>query len=303
MSLMFGTVSYLPQDEKLREIRRKAHLKQLEWVDKMLPNTQRLGIYQGWTYEDLGPREGFIQERYESGIGPSRARNKVLEHFYSSEYDWLMLSDDDSFLYDYYQPEMFLEEIANSNKFDNLGIIVPINPMIQPFKKINCDPAVLDKYVFVKASVLNGNQVMFVPNLVRRGKAPVYFNSEFYDQYKGYEDVLFCVNWVQAGNKLHNLQSLIMYYGEPDNSVIYGTRDVSKANRALVKDDCIRALSREAGLPLIQRNGNLSVDTRRMMNCSESTVIVPRKEKIVLTDNLVVKETTTRTSRLLKVGG
>ena len=138
MSIVFGVISYLP-DNNIRDKRLKAHYIQMEWLSRVLPNIPTVRVYQNWREDKIpnAPTANDIVKTFNVGIGPSRARNIILEYFYASNFDWLMLCDDDSYLYDYYEPEMFLEEISETDKFNYLGIIVPLNPRVTPFKKAN----------------------------------------------------------------------------------------------------------------------------------------------------------------------
>lgn len=295
MSIVFGVISYLP-DNNIRDKRLKAHYTQMEWLSRVLPNIPTVRVYQNWREDKIpnAPTADDIVKMFNVGIGPSRARNIILEYFYASNFDWLMLCDDDSYLYNHYEPEMFLEEISETDKFNYLGIIVPLNPRVTPFKKANYEPAKKGLYVFTRDNLLNEHPVMFIPNITKLGYSSIYFDAEFYEKHNSYEDVLFALRWVYSGHKFYQLESLILKSQELDNSSIYGDRTVSKQNRLKVKDDALRALSQQLNIPLVSRNGSIALDMKAVPNTTHTKYAIPRKRPIEFKESEVPNTSTQR---------
>ena len=102
-------------------------------------------------YNDSDKRDGVDYEMYDKGIGPSKARNVILEKFYNSSDNWLfMLDDDDVIIYEYYDIEKFIYN-CYYGKYDkyNLGVIVPLMPERCPFKEMNIKNDVMHYYSFI----------------------------------------------------------------------------------------------------------------------------------------------------------
>ena len=97
MSIIIGQISYLPNNE-LRTKRFEAARTQIEWLHKVLPNVKILSVCQNYTQDECDMLGSDVYLSYDTPIGAGKARNKILEKFYNSDYDWLFLCDDDTML-------------------------------------------------------------------------------------------------------------------------------------------------------------------------------------------------------------
>ena len=175
MSLMVGRISYLPDDEKLREIRKKAEFKHRNILLSMVPDGIRIDkISQNYRTEEINSDENVTC--YDK-LGVSRARNILLEKFYNSDSDYLLLMDDDNSFYDYYNIKMFLDLInKNPENFikEGVHIVRPVEPQYEPFKKenkkMNCD----NYFVFKQCSLFNLTGIFLMINFKK------YFGEELY---------------------------------------------------------------------------------------------------------------------------
>lgn len=316
MSIMFGSISYLPTDggqildsgqkkstveenNLLRQKRRAVHLGQVDWMNKYLPNAFKRVIYQGWRPEDFTPEQQSISAKcFDTGIGMCRARNMILEEFYASAHDWLMLCDDDAWLYDHYDPSLFLRDLE-SGMFDYLGgAILPVQPTVMPFKKLNYTEQVRDNYLFTKAQLQVGVQVIFIPNAVKNGFKGVYFDEPFYNRVKYSEDALFCHDWVTAGYPLYCCTTIIMRMDAYNDSSILGLRKHSVEARKLFTDPGKRALCEHSTFELVEKkDGNLIVSSRNVRNITPSKTLVPRKEPLVFKSTEIPKGAPPLTSK------
>jgi hypothetical protein len=306
---MFGVISWLPNDggfilteeqkeEKreqnlpLRKKRREIHLRQLEWIMDNLPKDAiKLGIYQNWNDEDFdNDLQGSMTiRRYSEGIGMSRARNAVLKEFYESTHDWLMLCDDDAWLYDHYDPKSFINELHTSNKFDNLGAIITLQPSMSPFKKQNYNDLNRDNYVFTKGQLNLGAQVLFIRNVTKSSLNPIYFNVEFFDRVRYAEDTLFLHDWVTAGYTLHTLNTLILKMESPNDSSILGIKSAGELRKKF-QDESKAELARCTNFEVFEKGGRLVLSSKKVFNITPSPVIVKRAVPLTFKENEIPKD-------------
>lgn len=309
MSLMFGVISYLPKDGgfilddetnnqnkqknmKLRECRKAYHFKQLNWLENALQaDVHKVGVYQNWDEDDYNEKIQSLNHKwvYAEGIGPSRARNVILKYFYESNHDWLMLCDDDAEFYNYYSPDVFLRELHKTDKFNDLGMILPHQPTVAPFKKTNYNLITKANYVFVKAPLQIGLQICFIPNLRKRGiKELKYFDVEFFEKVKYAEDALFLHDWVKSGNQLHTLQSLILKLDAFNNSSLLGMR--SQELRKPFTDQGRIELDKYSDFELVTRkNGTQILTSKNVPNKTVQKIIIKREAPIEFTEHLIPK--------------
>ena len=109
---MIGIISYLPNDKKLRDVRKKNHLKQLQWLVNLFPNETINIVAQGYQDSDLFPYKTINYIRFAEGIGSTESRNILLRQFYKDNDDeYLFLLDDDVLSYPYYDADTLIYDI------------------------------------------------------------------------------------------------------------------------------------------------------------------------------------------------
>lgn len=178
MSLMFGTVSYLPvNDSELRQARWKSalhtfkHFSELcRWVDAPLHI-----VTTGWTQEDFracsevcdGTQVVFYTVPLEDR-GANVSKNLLLETFYSSGYDYLFYGDDDTWIYPHYGIRELFETLnTHPEKFYERGIhmILSVRAEVSPYKEQNMlDVDFPGNWVFSYHEVLGLGYPMFFFN-------------------------------------------------------------------------------------------------------------------------------------------
>ena len=130
-------ISYLPDDEEIRAVRKSAFEKCILDMKEITPNTRIYINAQNYKEEDYldDPQITYLF-KHEKGVGAQRARNELLEWFYNSNYEWMIISDDDSFLAPTESTKMFFKELEQyPEKFKSipLDICYSRNMQFEPF--------------------------------------------------------------------------------------------------------------------------------------------------------------------------
>ena len=102
MKTCIGIISWLPDDEKVREVRLK-RLKSL--ITKCRLNMGDLHIFivaQNWKEHDIDPRTYLTIYHYDK-LGITGAREELRKKFLETDYDYMLCLDDDFELTDYKQ--------------------------------------------------------------------------------------------------------------------------------------------------------------------------------------------------------
>lgn len=110
MNIVIGIVSWLPDDFSIRN-RRFEKLKALVKKCNVLFNLPIIIIAQNWTEADFKAIEGITYFKYPK-LGIVGARNALRKHFLESNFDYLIMLDDDCTLTgDYESGKKYLEQI------------------------------------------------------------------------------------------------------------------------------------------------------------------------------------------------
>lgn len=213
MSLILGSISYRTGVKRTDLIRASAHQEQLRWLESLsLGDYRFLRIEQNydnfWKEKLSTSLSGYEGVSFSKGIGPSKARNILLEELYSSEANWLVCMDDDRTLYSHYNGSAFIEELDCHPLILKLGsqgvMITGIVPQIRAFKKDNSEFGKVSTYWFLRKSCLDGClQIVCIPNLKKFGLKPVWFDeSNNLEADKPSEDVQFAMDWILGKNQI-----------------------------------------------------------------------------------------------------
>ena len=223
MSIMIGQISYLPNNE-LRTKRLTASHTQFEWFDYLLPNTKTMIVAQAYTSDELPDKNKYDVLAYDEPIGAGLARNKVLEYFYHSDYDWLLLCDDDTTAYDYYNYQDFIRDVAeNPDKFDEIDAISAVEPEYYPYKKLNFqDKNNLTHYKFEPRVLNSGSATSLIRNIKKYYGVEIYYPNVDANKGEGREDIEFLIAWLQSGYTWYTMQTWIRKSLCFDQSSIFG---------------------------------------------------------------------------------
>ena len=172
--MLIGVNSYLPTDGRVRQVRKNRIKEQYEFFNSIIPDTKIYCCAQQYDKDDYIDNVNYF--KFNNGIGVSQSRNKLLEFFYNTDEDYMVMCDDDTTLYPYYDCFDLLKEMSiNPNKFISLDVIGSVNPMMTGFKQeiYNNINTFIDNYVFVPIVFKS-----FAFSIVKNFKK--YYNKEYY---------------------------------------------------------------------------------------------------------------------------
>ena len=235
--VMYGTISYIPPDAERKAMRIANHRKQLDWLSTFLtPDDLYYRVESAWgddsDYDCLNDVPFNIKHLKNGAAYPGANRNILLEELYTSNYDWLVIMDDDRALYPYFNGEEFFTKELKGPDGDRLAkeatIIKGLHPMVEPFKKQCIEfPKKKEAWFMAKSSPLGFLQIACIPNLVRYGYEPIYMNGETSCQLgTPPEDVQFELDWILAKHGLAcNKNLIIKEFGGENQSSLYQNKE------------------------------------------------------------------------------
>lgn len=175
--LRIGIISYLPRNEK-RELRKKETRRAFDNLMKVVPkDCQVYCVAQCYDEEDYLPNVNYI--KFDEGIGPSRARNALLDAFYKSEDDFMLYIDDDNYIYDRYNVKHLFQEIHEyPDKFKLVDMFCGIHGRFSPFTKENEQLDLNHFYHFKQMPFQTTGELRILRNLRKYGKELIYYDPE-----------------------------------------------------------------------------------------------------------------------------
>ena len=290
MSIMIGQISYLPNNE-LRTKRFEAAHTQIEWLHKVLPNVKITSVLQNYTQDECDMLGSDMYLSYDTPIGAGRARNKILEKFYNSNYDWLLLCDDDTILDDKYHCENFIEELSNNEKkFSGIDAVSAIEPEYHPYKKLNYeDKGNLTHFKFEPRELNSGSATSFIRNIKKFYGKEIYFPNIDANKGEGREDMEMLFSWLKAGLTWYNMDTMIRKSLCFDKSSIFGA-DTKKRDKILMK--CLDSICERYAEDGISRGINGQITWKNFnerYNKSQKVLYIKRDKPIEFEDNVIPK--------------
>lgn len=288
MSICIGQISYLPRNE-LRDKRSQASRFQIEWFNKILPNVKIISVAQAYDSSDYCDNVNYI--KFENGIGAGAARNLILEKFYYSDYDWLLLCDDDTVIDDKYFPENFIKELVNNReKFKDVHAISAVEPEYHPYKTLNFqDKANLTHYKFEPRELNSGSATSFIQNIKKFYGKEIYYPNVDASKGEGREDMEFLFKWLKEGLNWYTMQTLIRKSLCFDKSSIFGS-DTKARDKILMHDlDVICERYADDGL-MRDINGKIAwKNFNEKYNTSKKVLYIEREQPIVYDEKTTPK--------------
>lgn len=142
---------------------------------------------------------------------PARARNKLIDVFYSTGKSWAMFLDNDAII----DPRFHGEDICNIIEYNdkwltkNVDILVPMSPRHQPFNKriaIEHEKGNLATHTPIKKENYCKTTLFWMKNQSVVGKDPIYFDEELQEL----EDFEYIGRVLARGGVIYQLQAVIM---------------------------------------------------------------------------------------------
>lgn len=96
MNKCFGIISWLPNDEAERNQRTDRLFKLLTQLNNYWPETAIMIVSQNWKDTSVNNFKNIIRYEYTNGLGILAARKALREHFLNSNFDYLIMLDDDA---------------------------------------------------------------------------------------------------------------------------------------------------------------------------------------------------------------
>lgn len=230
-SVLVGIISYLPDDLQVRQKRIEVHRKQVDMLNKLFPFCDVLQMNQNYSNSDADAcfkslDNGIRHLCFENHgkLGASNARNRILEKFYSSDYEFLMLLDDDTLVYPYYDSSRFFEDLLQWNGKSRIGMIRPLVPSMVPFKKTNYEQKhVIRDYWILRSSLgINPAGMIILSNLRKNFGKEAYFNEHMNaEKREGYEDYDFVLLLRELGIPTYMCKQIVINSLLSDSSVTF----------------------------------------------------------------------------------
>lgn len=208
-SMGFFIINFMCDDEARREIRKRVHKEQIDWLleHTNLPITV---VAMNYREEDFikDPRITYVVKEK---LPVSKARNVAFETFYASDFDYGVFLDDDIVLYTgteekYNSGHRFFEEMNSHIKdYYGIDIITPIHPNIEPFRALwKEDPDFENYHVFKPCPNLIG-QFFIMKNFRKFGTKELFADETF----EICEDQDLVMNAIASGYKSYKCQNIV----------------------------------------------------------------------------------------------
>lgn len=293
--MMIGVVSYLPNDDIVRPRRIEAQKSQIPYLCGLWEGAKPVIVAQNYKEEDyaeLGKLGSVEYLKYSQGIGPSNARNVLLEKFYASDEDWLLMCDDDSISYPYYQSAEFLKDVhENPKKFLGVDAFMAIEPNYHPFKqRVFEDKANLTHYKFTPRELNSGCMIGVMKNIYKHHEQKLFFDPELKPaEGKGREDIDFLMRWLKLGYSWYVMETWVKKTINFDFSSIFGS-DIKSRDKVLRQ--CLEYMVdkyAKDGMSIDAKGHIVWKDFNARWNKSKPAVYIPRQTAIEFTEKEIPK--------------
>lgn len=215
-NFMVGTISYLPGTE-LTDRRIPMHQKQLRWLESIGINFEYYRVESAWCEKATSECTTSLNlKRMCVGAHfPGYNRNLLLEQLYKSDYDWLVCLDDDRDVYPVYNPNAFFHDLGTKpviSLAERGFLITAMSPSYTPFKRQNAEWEYRETHwYFQNESPYGFLQICFIPNLVKYGYKPVWFNGDTSCvDGEPPEDVQFELDWLLNKHGIIQNRNIVM---------------------------------------------------------------------------------------------
>lgn len=277
---MIGIVSYLPNEPKLRSLRKKAHLNQIKLLASVFPNEQINIIAQNYHDNEQIKYSKIKYFKYNQKLGPAGARNILLDMFYNSKDKVLFMLDDDITWYNYYDINTLLVDYYyNSDKYD-IDFIVPMKPETEPFKKTIYKTDYEHYYYCKKVNT----QVSLCCALIKNKTKAKQKEYDPNDKNSLFEDQLMLEEMISSGMKGYKIFNWVLRNEGKDNCTIIETTDKNKSNKwhGALASNIHTYIEKKYGITLKEYN--------KTYNKAEKELLIPRLRPYQIERNLIPKK-------------
>lgn len=216
-NFIVGCISHLPDSLDNIQERCEIHALQLRWLESLGLDFDFYQVEGAWgkTANEICQTNLNTHHLTTGSNPPGFNRNLLLEVLYNSDYDWLVCMDDDRRYYPMFNADAIFRDLG-TEEFVNLAkrgcLILSVDPMVAPFKKTNFAFQNRETHWYITKGSPNGFlQICFIPNLVKFGFKPVYFNGDTRCTLgEAPEDIQFQLDWLIAKHPIVRNNNLIM---------------------------------------------------------------------------------------------
>lgn len=304
--IYIGIISYLPSDVSTRSKRIQSHAKEMKRLNELYPDVDIVEINQHYEPSDIkffdrigcNGKRNYIHNM--SGkLGISGARNFLLKQFYESDKDFIMLMDDDTMIYPYYDSSRFLKDLYDNVSPRSVGIIRPLNPVIQPFKLENYKrrDEIHDFWVLNTSMGIMPGGMIILSNIKKYHGVEIYFdeNMRSYEG-EGYEDLDFVFQLRRYNIPSHRCSQIITNPLSNDSSVMFAGKDRKALHLQNLKSTYDRYT--DIGLEYQILNGKMKTNMSKLS--ISKRIYVPRSKPYDLEPKLLPKNLPSAESDRLK---
>lgn len=256
----------------------------------MLPLANIISVAQAYDDSDYHSLAQYY--KHEQPIGAGAARNEILKYFYESDYDWLLLCDDDTILDNKYNVKEFICDIANNeSKFKEIDAVSALEPEYHPYKKLNYkDQANLTHYKFEPRELNSGSATSIIRNIKKFYGKELYYPNIDANKGEGREDIEFLLAWLKNGLNWYTMQTMIRKSLCFDKSSIFGS-DTKARDKILMHDlDVICDRYKDDGLGR-KPNGQINwKGFNDLYNTSKKVLYIPRVKAIQYEDDVIPQD-------------
>ena len=227
--MFIGIISYFP-DSEFREKRKQVHYEQIKWLKELYGNEQEINVVAQNYHED-DYLEGINYVKSEKPLGATRCRNILLEKFYDTDNDYILMLDDDTLIYPYYKMDILMKEFQTKPEkyIKDIDMVVANYPAYQPFKQaMYDDPKNKTCYKFIPKPHIVGMALMFFKNLRKYYDKKMFFNENMVlppDFQLTMEDTEFGIACMIEGLKCYQVCGLITKSPNWSISTVYTDED------------------------------------------------------------------------------
>lgn len=266
MEIEIFIISYLKND-----VRRKIHRKQVLWLLENFKNYKINILSMNFDKEDYVDNEN-IKYINHKPVSQSIARNILLEKFYNSNLDYMILMDDDCILYDYYDWKKYFLALKEGKFLKyNINMFQPLSPTLMPFRKQNDnDDKIKNNFKFIRHNTLK-TTFCVLQNFNK------YFNKKIYfdEGMNNFEDVEFGLKAIFNGLTFYMTPTIILKELGVNDSILFNSSSERKTDNQKQRKVIIEKW-KKFGMKLNKVNGFNNNEFHKQFNQTKSLIYIPK---------------------------
>lgn len=215
--LLVGSISYLKRGMKHFDKRVAYHEEQLRFWEQFDADFHYCRAEIAWdepTRQRLQTSMNITSIPGDAPCPPGKSRNLLLKFFYNSDYDYLICCDDDQVLDPGLEGFDFLKTLPVKLAAEGALITFQNETWLTKAKlrevfELRKHPAFSKKHILEKAICTGNMQISCIPNLVKYGYEPLFFDEDTMAQEGEIpEDAKFQVDWLLAAHPVYLCKTL-----------------------------------------------------------------------------------------------